>query len=244
MGPDYGETWVYESLVGAIPGLHLSARNAIALQIVAFEAAVLVVAAVYGLWSVVPLGTVAVLVAGAGSWLMLLFSQRVRAMELPESYRRLLFGSSAEVALSVLAFVLFVTYLFVVDPQGSQSTLMAEGAQPTLVTELFGPEQPPVAVALMLVIAWDVVYRIGTCWWATVVGLWRATRYGFDRATTRRLGRLDALNLAFAGLQVSLVPFLLDHPILVAAVVGHLGAVALVATASILLQRRRVAGEG
>ena len=231
MRPEYGETWVYESLVGAIPGLHLSARNAIVFQLVAFEAAVLAAAAVYDLWSAVPFGTVAVLVAGVGSWLMLLFSQRVREVETPESYRRLLFGSSAEVALSVLAFVLFVTYLFVVDPQASR---------PTLVTALLGSEPPPVAVALMLVIAWDVVYRIGTCWWATVVGLWRATQHGFDREVTRQLGRIDALNLAFAGLQVSLVPFLLEHPILVAAIVGHLVAVALVATASILLQRRKV----
>jgi hypothetical protein len=230
MHPDYGETWVYESLVGAVPGLHLSARRAIALQIVVFEAAVLVGGAVYDLWSAVPVGTVAVVVAGLGSWLMLRFSRRVRAIETPEPYRRLLFGSSFEVALSVLAFVVFVTYLFVVDPQGSGSTL---------VTDLLGTDPPPAAVAVLLVIAWDVVYRIGTCWWATVVGLWRATQYGFDRERTRALVRTDALNLVFAALQLCLVPVVLDYPLLVVALVGHLGAVLTVATASMLLQRRK-----
>jgi hypothetical protein len=233
MHPEYGETWVYESLVSAIPGLHLSARTAIALQIVVFEAAVLVVAAVYGLWAVVLPATVAIAVAGVGSWLMLRFSRRIREVETPEPYRRLLFGSSAEVALSVLAFVLLVTYLFVVDPERGGSAL---------VSDLLGPDPPPVAVALLLVIAWDVVYRIGTCWWATVVGFWRATQYGFDADRTRKLGRIDALNLAFATLQVLLVPVVLDQLLLVVAVGGHLVAVVVVATSSILLQRSKASG--
>jgi hypothetical protein len=231
MPPNYGETWVYESLVGAIPGLDLSEGNALAIQLVLFEVAALVVAAVYGLWDAVPAATAAILVAVVGSWLMLTFSRTIRELQPPEPYRRLLFGSSIEVALGVVAFVLLVTYLFVVDPRGSA---------PTLLEELLGPKPPVIAVALLLLICWDVVYRIGTCWWATVAGFWRALRFGFDRSTTRRLTRLDALNVAFAGVQVMLVPFVVDHPILVAAVVGHLAAVVLVATASVLLQRRRV----
>lgn len=232
--PDYGETWVYESLVGAIPGLGLSDRQAILFQLVAFEAAMLAVAAVYGLWSTVPAGTAAVVVASAGSWLMLTFSRRIRELPTSESYRRLLFGSSVDMALSVLAFVLLVTYLFVVDPQS---------AGPTLMTTLFGSEPPAIAVVLMLLIAWDVVYRIGTCWWATVVGFWRATRYTFDRETTDRFARTDALNVVFAGVQLLLVPFVTGHPLLAGAVLGHLVAVVVVATLSILLQRRAVEGE-
>jgi len=52
MKPEFGETWVYESLVGAIPGLHLSASTAIAVQVLVFEGAVLAVAAVYDLWGI------------------------------------------------------------------------------------------------------------------------------------------------------------------------------------------------
>ena len=230
MAPQFGETWVYESLVSAVPGLNLSDRTALVVQFVVFETIVLGLAAVYDLWAAVPAGTAAIVVAVVGSWLMLTFSRTVRRINPPEPYRRLLFGSSIELALSVLAFVLFVTYLFVYDPRDGSS----------LLTDLLGPELPLIAVVLLLLITWDVIYRIGACWWATVVGLWRAIKYGFDRETTGKLTRLDGFNVAFAGVQVTLVPFVLDHPILVFALVGHLLAVVVVATATVLLQRRKV----
>ena len=231
MTPQYGETWVYESLIGAVPGLDLSDRTALVTQFVVFEAIVLIVAGVYGRWTAVPAATAAIVVAVVGSWLMLTFSRTVRRLHPPEGYRQLLFGSSIELALSVLAFVLFVSYLFVVDPRGAGESLL---------TALLGPEPPVVAVVILLLVVWDVIYRIGACWWATVVGLWRAVQYGFDATTTRRLTRLDALNVLFAGVQVMLVPFVLDHPVLVAALVGHLVAVVLVAVATIVLQRRGI----
>jgi len=235
MPPEYGETWVYESLVGAVPGLDLSDRAALGFQFVVFEALVLAVAAVYDLWMAVPAATAAIVVAVVGSWLMLTFSRLLRGLEPPEAYRRLLFGSSIELALSVLTFVLFVTYLFVFDPRRGGSTLL---------TELLGPEPPVVAVVLLLLICWDVVYRIGACWWATVVGFWRALRYGFDAETTRKLRWLDGLNVAFAGVQVVLLPFVLDHPVLVVAVAGHLVAVVVVAGVSVALQQWRVESDG
>jgi hypothetical protein len=228
MEPQYGETWVYESLVGAIPGLAISDRAALTLQFVAFEAILLVLAGTYGLWSAVPAATAAIAVAVAGSWLMLRFSRTLRQLETPMPYRRLLFGSSIELALSVLAFVLFVTYLFVVDPARS------------LLTTLLGAEPPAVAVVLLLLVCWDLIYRIGACWWATVVGLWRALQYSFDAETTRQLTRLDALNVVFAGVQVTLVPFVLDQPVVVAALVGHLIAVVVVAGATVGIQRGKV----
>ena len=229
--PNYGETWVYESIVGTIPGVRVSDRTAIAIQLVGFEAAVLVIAAVYGLWNAVLPGTVAVAVAGVGSWLMLRFSRAIREMNAPEPYRRLLFGSSIEMALSVFAFVLLVTYLFVVDPRGGQSSLLRD---------LFGAEPPAIPVVLLLMICWDLVYRIGTCWWATVAGFWRATQYRFDADTTRRLVRLDGLNIVFAGLQLLLLPFVIGHWTLAFAVSGHLVAVIVVTGLSIAIQRRNV----
>ncbi len=227
--PEYGETWVYESIVGALPGITLSDRAAIAVQLCLFEAAVLVVAAVYGLWSAVVPGTVAVVVATGGSWLMLRYSRTVRGLSTPDRYRRVLFGSSIEVVLGVVAFVLLVTYLFVTDLQGN--------SQPLLTTWL-GPDLPEPAVALSLLILWDVVYRIGTCWWASVAGLWRATLYEFDAETSRRYAHADRLNVAFATGQLLLVPFVLGHPLLVGVLVGHVIAVVLVATLSGWLQRR------
>jgi len=231
--PEYGETWVYESLVGAIPGLDLSDRNAILIQLVVFEAGVILLAAWYDLWGAVPAGTAAVLVATVGSWLMLLFSRRVRTLPTAEPYRRLLFGSSVDMALSVLAFVLLVTYLFVLDPRSGGTTL---------VTELLGRRPPLLAVVLMLLVAWDVAYRIGTCWWATVAGLWRAVKYGYGPETTEDVVRTDAINIGFAGVQLLLVPFVVGHPLVAGAILGHLVAVVVVAAASIIVQRGKVRG--
>lgn len=227
--PEYGETWVYESIVGALPGIELSDRVAIAVQFVAFEAALVAVTAAYGLWDAFVPGTVAVVVAAGGSWLMLRYSQTVRGLRPPEGYRRVLFGSSIEVVLGVVAFVLLVTYLFVTDPQTSEQSLL---------TEFLGPEPPAPAVALALLILWDVVYRIGTCWWATVAGLWRAVAYEFGAERSREYARADGLNVVFAALQLLFVPFVLGHPILVGVLVGHVLAVVTVATLSVLVQWR------
>jgi len=62
----YGETWVYESLVGGIPGLAVPRTLAVAIQFLLFEVGVLVLGWYYGLWNAVIAGTAAVLVA-AGS---------------------------------------------------------------------------------------------------------------------------------------------------------------------------------
>ncbi|ELY46758.1 DUF7530 family protein [Natronorubrum sulfidifaciens] len=225
--PEYGETWVYESLVGTVPGLDVSARTAVALQFLGFEAAILVVAAVYDLPAAVLPGTAAVVVATIGSWLMVRFSRTVRDLQTPAAYRRLLFGSSIDVVLGVLAFVTLVTYLFVVEPGSSEESL---------VTGLFGPDPPVVAVWLALLVLWDVVYRIGTCWWASLVGCWRALVYEFDPETTRRYRRADAINVAFAGVQLLLVPFVIGDPLLVAVLSGHVVAVVAVTTLSWLRQ--------
>ena len=230
MTADRADAWVYESLVDAIPGADLSVRYSIGLQILAFEAAVLAVAARYGLWSAVPAATVAVAVAGVGSWFMLSISRRIREIDAPAAYTRLLFGSSVEVALSVLAFACFVTYLFVVDPRASESPLL---------TALLGTDPPAVAVVLLLLVSWDLVYRIGTCWWASVVALWRASRYAFDPATTRRYARIDGRYVVFAAVQLSLVPFVAEQIVLAVALIGHVLAVVVVSVAAIVLQRRR-----
>lgn len=230
--PEYGETWVYESIVGAIPGLHLPAWVAVGVQVAVFEAAVLALAAVYGLWNAVPAGTAAVLVAAAGSVAMLHIGRLIRESDAPAAYRALLFGSSIEVVLSVLAFVALVVYLFVVDPR----------RDPSLVTALFGPSPPAPAVYLALLILWDLTYRIGTGWWASVAALWRSLRLALDPATARRLRRADRATMAFGLLQALLLPFVRDQPILLAALAGHVLAVVAVTALSLsVLATRRSA---
>lgn len=232
MEPEYGETWTYESIIGAVPGIDLSERRAIALQFVGFEAAVLALAWYYDLRAAAIAGTVAVAVAALGSGEMLKISAAARRPETPEAYRRLLFGSSIEVVLGVVAFVALVTYLFVFD---------ARSAEP-LIESLFGPEPPVVAAFLMLLVLWDLCYRIGTGWWASIIGLWRSIRYRFDAEAAATLASADREVLVFGLLQLPLIVFLTGQPILFAAVVGHVLAVTAVSGTSILLLRSK-AGE-
>lgn len=229
MEPEYGETWVYESIIGALPGIDLSVRVAIAIQFAIFEVSILLLAWYYGFFDAAIVGTVAVVVAALGSVEMLRISAIVRRPETPESYRRLLFGSNIEVVLSVLAFIALVTHLFVFDVR----------SETPLVEALFGPDPPIYAVYLSLLVLWDLCYRIGTGWWASVVGLWRSFRYRFDADTAAVLRRVDRETILFAAAQLLLLPFLTDQSVLFVAILGHVVAVTVVSGTSLLLLRFR-----
>jgi hypothetical protein len=228
--PEYGETWVYESIVGALPGIRLPRSVAVGIQLAVFEVGVLGLSWYYDLWGAAVAGTAAVVIAAIGSVEMLRIGTLVRRVEVPDTYRRLLFGSSVEVVLGVLAYVALVTHLFVFDPQTSAAPI---------VETLFGPEPPVLAIYLTLLVLWDVCYRIGTNWWASVVGLWRSARYRFDPDAARTLGRADLETMAFGLLQLVLVPFITDYPVLLVALVGHVLAVTAVTGLSVLLVRSR-----
>jgi hypothetical protein len=228
---DYGEAWAYESIIGALPGVDLSRGEAIAIQLLLFETAVLVLAWYYNLWNAALAGTAAVAVAGVGSIEMLRISRTARMNETPEPYRRLLFSSSIEVVLAVLSFIALITHLFIFDPR--------TGGR--LVERLFGPDPPVLVVYLTLLVLWDLCYRIGTGWWASVVGLWRSVRFRFDPETAATLRRADRETLLFGVVQLVLVPFLLEHQVLLAALVGHVAAVVVVSGTSLVLLRAREA---
>ena len=224
--PEYGETWVYESIIGALPGIHIRPGVALAIQFVGFEVAILLLAWYYELWTAAVAGTVAVVIATVGSAEMLRIARVTRGEDVPEAYRRLLFSSNVEVVLSVLAYIALITHLFVWDPQT---------ATEPLVTRLFGTEPPILVVYLTLLILWDVCYRIGTGWWAAITALWRSYRFQFDPAARQSLRRADLEALGFGLLQLAFVPFLLDQPVLLAAVLGHVLAVSAVTGLAIAL---------
>jgi len=223
--PEYGETWVYESIIGALPGIDISPRVALSIQFVAFEVAILFLAWFYDLWAAAIAGTVAVVLATVGSAEMLRIARLTRGETVPDAYRRFLFSSNVEVVLSVLAYIALVTHLFVWDPRTA--------ADP-LVTTLFGEEPPVLVVYLTLLVLWDVCYRIGTGWWASVVALWRSLRFRFDGSASRSLRRADLETLGFGVLQLLFLPFLTGQPVLFAAVAGHVLAVSTVTGASIV----------
>jgi len=217
----YGETWVYESLVGGIPGLTVSRTLAVALQFVIFEVGVLALGWYYGLWNAVLAGTAAVVVAAVGSVEMHRLGAKNRLLSTPPAHKRLLFGSSIEIVLGVLAFIALVTYLLAWDG--------------TLLDQLFGVNPPVPVVYLTLLVLWDLTYRIGTSWWSAVVALWRAVHITLPADEAASARRLDAENVGFSVVQLGLVPFLLDEPILLGAVVGHVLAVMVVCSAAIVL---------
>jgi len=201
-----------------------------AIQLLIFEVAIVALSWYYGVWSAAIAGTVVVLVATIGSAEMLRISTLIRRIDVPPTYRALLFASNVEVVLSVLAYVALLTHLFVFDPQVSSMPLL---------NQLFGSEPPVLVVYLTLLILWDVSYRIGTGWWASVTGLWRSARYRFDPETARVFIRADLEIWGFGVLQLVLVPFVLNQPVLLAALVGHVIAVTAVTAVSVGLLRYR-----
>ena len=221
MSRNYGETWVYESLVGGIPGLGISRTLAVALQFAIFQVGVLALGWYYGLWNAVIAGTVAVVVAAVGSVEMHRLGAINRRLSTPPEHKRLLFGSSIEIVLGVLAFIALLTYLIAWDG--------------TLLDRLFGSNPPLPVVYLTLLILWDLTYRIGTSWWSAVVALWRAVNVDLSPGDASTAKRLDAENIGFSAIQLALVPFLVGEPVLLGAVVGHVLAVAVVCTAAIVL---------
>jgi len=224
----FGDTWVYESLVGGIPGLRLGTRTAVGVQFALFETLVLGLGAGYGLpGRAVLAGTIAVAVAAAGSVAMLRIGTAARGIGLSPAHSRLLFGSSVEVLFGVLAFAALATHLLA-------------GGRPTPLAALIGvegdPPAPVVFVALLLL--WDLCYRGGTSWWTALVSLWRSLRYRVDAETARRCRRIDAATVGFALLELVLVPVVWGDSLLVGAVVGHVVAVAAVSTAATVLLGR------
>jgi len=228
MAKEYGDTWVYEGIVGGLPGIELSNTHAVALQFGLFQVGIVIFAAIYDLWSAALAGTAAVVVAAIGSVAMHRLGTQNRAVDAPAAYYRLLFGSSIEVVLSVLAFIALITHLFVFDVQSAGEPLIAA---------LFGTEPPVIVVYLVLLVCWDLCYRIGTSWWAAVVSLWRALTIPSEPAVANKFVRIDLGNVAFAASQILLLPFLREQPVLFVAVSGHIVAVAVVSAASIWLTR-------
>ncbi len=219
------------SIVSAVPWLSVDARVALAVQFVLFECAAVGLALWYDIWGTLPAATVAIGIATAGSGLMLYLTERIRTLAPPERYRTLLFHSSIDVVMGLVAFVALVTYLF----------LDARGPRPGLLERLVGESLPAPAVFFCLLVAWDLCYRIGTGWWASVTGLWRSVAYGaeFDASERRAWVRADLLTIAFAGLQLWLVPFLWAEKLLAVLVLGHVVAVVVVSGLSVAFGVRR-----
>lgn len=225
------DRWVYESILGAIPGVNFTRAQAMGIQLGLFGLGVVVLAVITDRWESAPVGLAAVAVISAGSVLMLTVGRRIRELDVPELYTHTLFGSQIEIVLGLLSYIGLVTYLFVADPR--------QAGEP-LLTTLLGPEPSVLVVYFVLLVLWDVCYRIGTGWWASVVGLWRSVLFAdrFDASTRQTLVRVDLVTIGFGVVQIGFLPFLDGQPLLQVLVAGHVVAVTLVSGTSILVLRR------
>ncbi|MFB6104659.1 MAG: hypothetical protein ABEJ57_06195 [Halobacteriaceae archaeon] len=218
------------SLIGLLPGVSLRPGHALLVQFLGFETVAVLLATYYGLWSALPFATVAIAIAAIGSSLILGLRAELHTAALPPAARRLLFDSSVDVLMGLVAYIGFLTYL-IVDTRGPDPTV--------LETVFDGPAPAPV-VFFTLVVAWDLTYRIGIGWWASITGLWRTLRHDPPTAPGARRSaiRADWYTISFAAVQLLVVPFLWAHRLLAALVVGHVLAVLLVSGLSIVLKRR------
>lgn len=224
--------WVYESIVRTVPGLGVSHRSTLAAQLVGFQVAVLGLAWYYGRPTAAVLGSVGVVVSVIGSTILLRLSAVVRTEGVPPRYRELLFGSGTDVVGGLLTFCLLLVYLLVYEP--------SRPGQPAITTVL--GEQPPLLLTiLLLLILWDVSYRIGVGLWASLVGLWRSIRYReqLPLAPRRALVRVDRLTIGLGATQLLFIPILTGYPHLMIALAGYALAVTVTSGASILLLSER-----
>jgi hypothetical protein len=227
--PEPGDGWVYEHILTVLPWTTLPARRAIALQFVGFEALVLALAWNIGRPGAAVAGSAAVLVATVGSVAMVAIGRTVREADASAAYRRLLFGTNIEVVLGVAAFAALATAL----------VLGVAGPEPGLLERLLGTELSAPAVFIAFVLAWDVCYRIGVGWWASLVGCWRSLTGEYDRETAAAYRRADLTTIGFASVQLVLVPVVASEPLLAVAVLGHVAAVWAVSGTSIAALGRR-----
>lgn len=227
-GVDASESWTYETIVTSIPGVGVSNTVGYAVQLFGFAAAVVVLWLAYGLPTrVLWIGLTVVAVATLGSGEMIYISDVVRSADASERYRRLLFNSQIELVMGLVAFFIFVVYLFVVNPR-------ADGG---LLEYLLGDRPPALVVFTMLVLVWDVCYRIGTAWWAAVCGLWRAIVETPTAATRRPYRWLDLVILLFSVSQLVLLWVVSGDRFLTAVLVGHVGAVTVVTALVVGIER-------
>lgn len=222
--------WAYVGIVSVLPIRSLDVRVALLIQFLLFEGGAIVLALWFDRPRVLPAATAAIVVTTAGSGLMLTLSEWIRRLNSPARYRQLLFGSSLDVLLGVVAFLLLVTSLL----------MDASGQQTGILERLLGERPPAPMVFFALVVLWDLCYRIGTGWWASLTGLWRSITFRMDIGEDARAGyhRADLLTMVFAGFQLLLVPFLWSDRLLVLALLGHVLAVFVVSTAAVLVLRR------
>lgn len=230
-GVDANRSWTYETIVNALPGVRVADWVAYCLQLGGFASVAIVLWVWYGLpQTTLVTAFVTIGVATLGSIELIYLSRRVRQADGSQRYWDLMFNSQIELVMGLVAFFIFVVYVFVVDARAGGG----------LLESLLGERPPVLVVFFMLVLVWDLCYRIGTAWWATVCSLWRALAEQPDVETRRQYWLLDGSIVLFSMSQLLVVFVVQGDWFLQGVVVGHVVAVGLVIGVATLIEEHKL----
>jgi hypothetical protein len=160
---------------------------------------------------------------------MSLLSERIHSANPPDSYRRVVFDSSIDIVMGLIAFITVITYLLI-DAYNPTNGFLAR---------LFAGAPPAPVIFFALIIAWDLTYRIGIGWWTSITSLWRTVMVRTGQSRHYDYHYADLYTIAFAALQLLLLPFLWPDRFLSYLLIGHVAAVLIVSSLAIGLQLHR-----
>jgi len=242
-----GEKWAYEIILENVPPFKwLPSRFRVLSQLLLMEILGMTIALLYGLpvRSII-FGSLAILAVIASSMLAVRIAPRIRSLRTPsaslerdvlDNYRVRIFSRNHhDVLLGLMIFTLVTLYLLTFGNSNLSYWL--------------GQEFPSSILLFVLLLLWDVSYRIGLGIWMSFLALYRSTQ--FLGASRRRLAsgytpyrelatlkRLDLNNVFFGLWPLSLLPLLSSDNILIFSVVGYAWLVSLLSVLSYLLMDR------
>lgn len=236
--------WIYEEIVERVPPFKWLPPNLdVVAQLLIVEAVGVIAFLTFQMrMEAVIFGTLAIIytvVWSAGCLYVIPWLRRLRNPTNPQerevlsNYRKRLLGDRRyELAGSILLFIGMIYYL-VLNPEILQSFLGSGYGNPILSI-------------LILVLTWDICYRLWlsflTTWFAAIrsISLSRAAKKRRSLEYTaysevRTLKSLDLVNMYWAGTAVLLIPIALSTPLLLFGIIGFLGLIVGLSALSLLI---------
>ncbi|MFQ6061700.1 MAG: pyridoxamine 5'-phosphate oxidase family protein [Methanosarcinales archaeon] len=226
--------WVYEEIVSRIPPFSLlSYKSSILLQLLLLLFIGLFIGYIYHLDSIVLLyGSIGIFVAVLWSLLILQLGPTLRKFRAPlnqkenallEQYKKILFHKNHyEMIPGIIIFVLLMLYLYVFHQYFSRRSMMESW---------FGEHPSPILLIFVMILLWDICYRMGLGIWTTTLSMWRSLNLKkmAEKRTElehtpytelKHLKKLDINNMFFGIISLLLLPIIQDDYLLVLSILA------------------------